>query len=72
MLIDPDDPVHMFDHNPQPPHAVMKFMQDLYSDERTADLLYTSDALVLTDVIIRQLADLSAGDPVSTTLLHQT
>ncbi|XP_041350537.1 NCK-interacting protein with SH3 domain-like [Gigantopelta aegis] len=67
-----DDPVHMFDYKPQPEQSVMKFMQDLYSNRQTADLLYTSDALVLIDVIIRQLADLSAGDPMRTSYLKLT
>lgn len=59
----------MFEHLPEPPHSVIKFMQDLYSFPGTANLLYTNDAMVLIDIIIRQLANLSAGDLVTLTFL---
>ncbi|XP_071083281.1 NCK-interacting protein with SH3 domain-like [Haliotis cracherodii] len=67
-----DDPVRMFEHLPEPPHSVIKFMQDLYSFPGTANLLYTNDAMVLIDIIIRQLANLSAGDLTRTSYLVLT
>lgn len=60
-----EDPVKMFDHEPQPPDAVIKFLQDLYSSPATACILYTNDAKVLIDIILRHLVDLSPGDIVS-------
>ena len=60
-----DDPVKMFEHEPQPPDSVMKFLQDLYSGPETSNILYTNDAKVLVDIILRHLIDLSPGDIVS-------
>lgn len=56
-----EDPVKIFDHEPQPPDAVMKFLQDLYSSPQTSSILYTNDAKVLVDIILRHLIDLSPG-----------
>lgn len=58
-----DDPVRIFDHEPAPPHSVLKLFVDLFSDTAAASLFYTNDVKVLIDIIVRQLADLSAGDP---------
>ena len=59
-----DDPVHMFEYQTRSPNSVIKFLSDLYSCQRTANLLYTNDAKVLIDIIVRQLNDLSPGDQV--------
>jgi len=59
-----DDPVRMFEYQMQSPNSVIKFLSDLYSCQRTANLLYTNDAKVLIDIIVRQLNDLSPGDQV--------
>jgi len=59
-----DDPVRMFNYQTQSPNSVIKFLSDLYSCQRTANLLYTNDAKVLIDIIVRQLNDLSPGDQV--------
>jgi len=64
-----DDPVHMFEYQTQSPNSVIKFLSDLYSCQRTANLLYTNDAKVLIDIIVRQLNDLSPGDQVLCQLL---
>lgn len=45
-------------------NSVLKFLSDLYSCRQTANLLYTNDAKVLIDIIVRQLSDLSAGNQV--------
>ena len=65
MFVIIDDPVKMFEHEPQPPDSVMKFLQDLYSSPETSSILYTNDAKVLVDIILRHLIDLSPGDIVS-------
>lgn len=38
---------------------------DLFATRETAGLFYTNDNKVLIDILVRQLSDLSAGDPVS-------
>lgn len=65
-----DDPVKMFDHEPQPPYSVMKFLQDLHSNPNTACVLYTNDAKVLVDIVLRHLIDLSPGDTVRSSHLR--
>nr|XP_053625438.1 NCK-interacting protein with SH3 domain isoform X2 [Plodia interpunctella] len=57
-----EDPVHIFDHEPAPAHAVLKLVIDLFSRTKTADYFYTNDVNVAIDIIVRQLADLSPGD----------
>lgn len=42
---------------------------DLFIAPETANLFYTNDNKVLIDILVRQLSDLSAGDPVSGSLL---
>lgn len=37
---------------------------DLFSKPETAGLFYTNDNKVLIDILVRQLSDLSAGNPV--------
>lgn len=65
-----EDPVKMFDHEPQPPDSVMKFLQDLYSNPDTSGILYTNDAKVLVDIVLRHLIDLSPGDIVRSSHLR--
>ena len=60
-----DDPVRLFEHEPSPPNSLIKFVTDLYSTKNTSGLLYMNDEMVLLDIMIRQLADLSPGDKVS-------
>ena len=60
-----DDPVRMFEHQPKPPNSLLKFMSDLYSSRQTSGLLYTNDAHVLIDIVLRQITDLSAHDKVT-------
>lgn len=63
------DPVRLFEHEPKPPNSVLKLTSDLYSSASTADLLYTNDAKVLIDIVVRQLTDLSPGDMMRTEYL---
>ncbi|XP_076253613.1 NCK-interacting protein with SH3 domain isoform X2 [Rhynchophorus ferrugineus] len=57
-----EDPVRIFDHEPAPPHSLLKLFRDLFSRRSTANLFYTNDAKVLIDIIVRNIADLSPGD----------
>ena len=59
-----EDPVRMFEHKPKPPNSLLKFLSDLYSSQQTSGLLYTNDARVLIDIVLRQITDLSAHDQV--------
>ncbi|XP_077983692.1 NCK-interacting protein with SH3 domain-like [Glandiceps talaboti] len=68
-----DDPVRMFDHKPKPPDSLLKFLGDIFSSSDTSDIFYSSDLLVLIDIVVRQLSDLSPGDEVRTenlSLIH--
>ncbi|XP_031200731.1 NCK-interacting protein with SH3 domain isoform X1 [Mastomys coucha] len=57
-----DDPVRIFKHEPQPPHSVLKFLQDVFSSSATAAIFYHTDMMALIDITVRQIADLSPGD----------
>ncbi|XP_011150551.1 NCK-interacting protein with SH3 domain isoform X1 [Harpegnathos saltator] len=57
-----EDPVRIFDHEPQPPHSVLKLFIDLFSNDVIASLFYTNDVKVLIDIILRQLFDMFPGD----------
>ncbi|KAG5886313.1 hypothetical protein JTB14_003466 [Gonioctena quinquepunctata] len=57
-----EDPVRIFDHEPAPPHSLLKLFNDLFSRRATADLFYTNDIKVLIDIIVRNISDLSPGD----------
>ncbi|XP_037108820.1 NCK-interacting protein with SH3 domain-like [Syngnathus acus] len=57
-----DDPVCMFKHLPPAPHAVLKFLQDVLASRETADIFYRTDMMVMIDIAVRQISDLSPGD----------
>ncbi|XP_063797220.1 NCK-interacting protein with SH3 domain isoform X2 [Pseudophryne corroboree] len=57
-----DDPVCIFKHQPQPQHSVLKVLQDLFASVDTANSFYHSDMMVMIDIVVRQIADLSPGD----------
>lgn len=59
-----EDPVRIFDHEPAPPHSVLKLFIDLFGCELTASLFYTNDIKVLIDIVLRQLFDIPPGDKV--------
>ncbi|PSN40629.1 hypothetical protein C0J52_09234 [Blattella germanica] len=46
-----EDPVRIFEHQPAPPHSVLKLFVDLFSNPQTATLFYTNDTKVLIDII---------------------
>ncbi|XP_032369114.1 NCK-interacting protein with SH3 domain [Etheostoma spectabile] len=57
-----DDPVCMFKHAPPAPHSVLKFLQDVFASQETADIFYRTDMMVMIDIAVRQISDLSPGD----------
>nr|XP_020463391.1 NCK-interacting protein with SH3 domain isoform X2 [Monopterus albus] len=57
-----DDPVCMFKHTPPAPHSVLKFLQDVFASRYTADIFYRTDMMVMIDIAVRQISDLSPGD----------
>lgn len=59
-----EDPSRIFDHEPAPPHSVVKLFNDLFNVQKTADLFYTNDVKVCIDITVRNISDLSAGDKV--------
>lgn len=63
----PDDPVCMFNHTPPALHSVLKFLQDVFASRETADIFYRTDMMVMIDIAVRQISDLSPGDKVSST-----
>lgn len=46
-------------------NSVLKIFIDIFSIPETAGMFYTNDNKVLIDIIVRQLTDLCAGNPVS-------
>lgn len=61
-----EDPLNIFDHSSPPINSVLKMFVDLFIAPETANLFYTNDNKVLIDILVRQLSDLSSGDPVCT------
>ncbi|XP_053455067.1 NCK-interacting protein with SH3 domain isoform X2 [Nycticebus coucang] len=57
-----DDPVRIFKHEPQPPHSILKFLQDVFGSPTTAAIFYHTDMMALIDITVRHIADLSPGD----------
>lgn len=57
-----EDPVCMFKHTPPAPHSVLKFLQDVFASRETADIFYRTDMMVMIDIAVRQISDLSPGD----------
>ncbi len=47
------------------PDSMTKFLLDLFADKETSGLFYTTDLMVVIDIVARQLADLGPDDEVS-------
>lgn len=60
-----EDPVRILKHPSNAMNSVMKIFIDIFSIKETAGLFYTTDNKVLIDIVVRQLSDLCAGNPVS-------
>ena len=50
---------------PSCPDSMTKFLLDVFYDTSTSSIFYTTDMMVLIDIVTRQLTDLSQGDEVS-------
>uniref|UniRef100_A0AAR2J6K7 SH3 domain-containing protein n=1 Tax=Pygocentrus nattereri TaxID=42514 RepID=A0AAR2J6K7_PYGNA len=57
-----EDPVCVFKHAPPAPHSILKFLQDVFSSRDSADIFYHTDMMVMIDIAVRQISDLSPGD----------
>ncbi|KAL7026662.1 hypothetical protein ACKWTF_005119 [Chironomus riparius] len=67
-----EDPVFVLKHTKPPINSVLKILVDLFSIPETTILFYTNDIKVLIDILVRQLSDLCAGDPVSLCAVFET
>lgn len=56
--------MHTLKHTPMNINPVLKMLVDLFSRPETASIFYTNDNKVLIDILVRQLSDLSAGEPI--------
>lgn len=54
----------------QPPHSVLKILQDLYSMQSTSTFFYTSDQNILIEIILRNLLDLPSDSVLRTEYLQ--
>lgn len=43
---------------------MLKFLQDIFASKDTANIFYHTDMMVMIDITVRQIADLSPGDKV--------
>ena len=59
-----DDPVNIFGYLHRCPDSLLKFFEDIFSSETTSGLFFTNDLMVLIDIVLRQVSDLSPGDEV--------
>uniref|UniRef100_A0A8C7FPJ9 NCK interacting protein with SH3 domain n=1 Tax=Oncorhynchus kisutch TaxID=8019 RepID=A0A8C7FPJ9_ONCKI len=57
-----DDPVCVFKHTPPAPHSVLKFLQDVFASRDSSDIFYRTDMMVMIDIAVRCISDLSPGD----------
>ena len=57
-----EDPVAIAE--PCCPDSMTKFLLDVFYDSSTSSMFYTTDLMVLIDIVTRQLTDLSQGDEV--------
>ena len=55
----------MFQYPRACPDSVLKFLTDIFSSQDTSGFFYTSDMMILIEIVLRQLVDLSPGAGVS-------
>ena len=60
-----EDPTAMFQYPRACPDSVLKFLTDIFSSQDTSEFFYTSDMMILIEIVLRQLTDLSPGAGVS-------
>ena len=57
-----EDPVAL--NQPLVPNSLLKLLKDMFAERSTAGLLYTTDTLVLIDIVARELYDLPSDSGV--------
>lgn len=62
--------MRIFRHEPQPPHSVLKLLRDVFASPATAAVFYHADMMVLIDITVRHVTDLSPGDKVPAGICH--
>ncbi|TMW50852.1 hypothetical protein DOY81_004089, partial [Sarcophaga bullata] len=65
-----EDPIKVLKHSTDTMNSVLKVFIDIFSIPETAGMFYTNDNKVLIDIIVRQLTDLCAGNPVNACYLE--
>jgi hypothetical protein len=63
-----DDPVAL--QEPLCPDSLTKFALDVFSSKETSGMFYTTDLMVLIDIVLRQISDLCPGDQIRTHYLE--
>ena len=63
-----EDPVAISE--PCCPNSLTKFLLDVFSDRSTSGMFYTTDMMVLIDIVTRQLSDLGPGEETRTHYLE--
>lgn len=58
-----EDPLKSFRHA-LATNSVLKMITDIFTIPETAMLVYTNDRIVVFDIVVRQLSDLCAGNPM--------
>ncbi|XP_055841510.1 NCK-interacting protein with SH3 domain [Episyrphus balteatus] len=58
-----EDPLKSFRHA-LVTNSVLKMITDIFTIPETAMLVYTNDRIVVFDIVVRQLSDLCAGNPM--------
>ncbi|XP_054728053.1 NCK-interacting protein with SH3 domain isoform X2 [Anastrepha obliqua] len=59
-----EDPIRVLKHSTETMNSVLKMFIDIFSNPDTAGMFYTNDNKVLIDILVRQLSDLCAGNPM--------
>ncbi|XP_037937388.1 NCK-interacting protein with SH3 domain [Teleopsis dalmanni] len=59
-----EDPIKLLKHSTDNMNSVLKMFIDVFSNPETAGMFYTNDNKVLIDILVRQLTDLCAGNPL--------
>ena len=59
-----DDPVDIFGFLDRCPNSLLKFFEDIFSSRSTSGIFFCNDLMVLIDIVLRQVQDLSPGDKV--------
>ena len=59
-----DDPVNIFGNLNPIQNSLLKFYEDIFSSESTSGLFFTTDLMVLIDIVLRKVSDLSPGEEV--------